>query len=311
NRDDSPTGIILIKGGREQTKYRNVTLDVLAFDAIGNTVNQMSFMNAGGAWSPWEAYKRTKSWTLPSGDGIKKVWARFKDKNGRVTAVSDKIILDTRSPSASVKTPFISVRTARNSRFKVKWSGRDPRVSSGIASYQVQVKAPGTKWRTWRKTSRQASWFSGYQGRIYVFRVRARDRAGNVGRYSSAKKTVVPYDDNRRVRSREGFDHKVYARNSRHYKGTVRYSTVAGDKITYSFAGRAVYLISTKAADRSKAKIYLDGKYTRIINTYSENTKYRKIVFQKRWKKNNKHTITIENIGNRDRLDIDGIAVVK
>lgn len=64
---------------------------------------------------------------------------------------------------------------------KVSWQGQD-RGRSGIRSYDVQVRE-GTDgpWQTWLDhVSAQQEYYHGLGGQSYYFRVRARDRAGNV-----------------------------------------------------------------------------------------------------------------------------------
>ena len=51
----------------------------------GSGVAKMQFSNDNTTWSGWETYATTKSWTLASGDGLKTVYAQFKDVAGNVT----------------------------------------------------------------------------------------------------------------------------------------------------------------------------------------------------------------------------------
>ncbi|HEB12057.1 MAG TPA: hypothetical protein ENI11_00055, partial [Actinobacteria bacterium] len=218
--------------------------------------------------------------------------------------------LDTKAPVATIRAPRLSTDVSKTTRFKVSWSAFDPLPSSGIVSYDVQYKVSGGGWRNWRaNVTKRASNFKGRAGKTYYFRVRARDNAGNVGRYSKAKRTIVPYDNGQLIRARAGFKRTSKNRRSRAYRSTIRYSTAAGDMIAYRFSGRAVQLISTKARTRSKARIYINGKYVKTINTYSKRTRFRKVVFSKSWRKKKTRTIKIVNVGNRRRLDIDGLGV--
>jgi len=55
----------------------------------------MSFSNDGSAWGGWQTYATSANWSLPSGDGIKTVYARFRDVAGNVSSpVSNTIALD-------------------------------------------------------------------------------------------------------------------------------------------------------------------------------------------------------------------------
>jgi fibronectin type 3 domain-containing protein len=76
-----PTGSVSINAGAARTTSRTVTLSLNASDT-GGTVTGMRFSNDGTTFSNEVAYATSCSWTLTSGDGIKTVYARFKDSSG-------------------------------------------------------------------------------------------------------------------------------------------------------------------------------------------------------------------------------------
>src|SRR5262249_53135669 len=97
-----PTGSIAINQGAGATASPNVTLYLSAQD-VGCGVAAMAFSNDGVNFSSFEPYASTKAWTLPSGDGPKTVFAKFKDRADNVSqAVSATIVLDQVAPSGSV-----------------------------------------------------------------------------------------------------------------------------------------------------------------------------------------------------------------
>ena len=304
------TGTVTINSGAAFANSRNVTLSNSA-ESSGAQVSEMRFRNDGAAWSAWEPYASTKSWALPVGDGNKNVEAEFKDSDGATTQVSDTIAVDTAAPSTSLRAPRISTKVTKTTRFKIRWAGRDPAPASGIAVYDVQYKVGGGAWQNWKTgTTATQAYFTGQPGLNYIFRVRATDRAGNVSRFSSKKRTIVPFDNNTGIRRRRGFGRVQSFSGSGYYLNTIRFSTRSNDYIAYRFTGRRVYLISTRRRNGSKAKIYVDGKYVRRINTYSKRTRNRQVVFSKRFSRERTHTLKIVNIGNRRRLDVDGLAVL-
>ena len=88
-----PTGVrILINGGASETAIGNVILNIIATDAAQMIVsNSITF-----AGSNWEPFVSTKMWNLTFGDGVKTVYARFRDAAGNTTSIiSDTIILKT------------------------------------------------------------------------------------------------------------------------------------------------------------------------------------------------------------------------
>jgi len=88
-------GNLTINGGALTTTAINVTLSLSATDATSG-VAMMSFSNDGSAWSAWQSYTTHASWSLLSGDGIKTVYARFRDVAGNgSSSISNTIVLDT------------------------------------------------------------------------------------------------------------------------------------------------------------------------------------------------------------------------
>ncbi|MEN6582140.1 MAG: hypothetical protein ABFD54_06785 [Armatimonadota bacterium] len=83
---DSPTGSISINSGAIYTASQEVSLSLAATDN-GTGVTQMKFQNYGYAWSEWEAYSTAKTWTLPSGSGVKQVCVQFMDGTGSTSTV--------------------------------------------------------------------------------------------------------------------------------------------------------------------------------------------------------------------------------
>ena len=85
---------ILINNGANETHILFVNLTLKATD-YPSGVDQMSFSSNGVNWSAWESFSPTKSYTLPSGNGLKTVYFKVKDKAGNIAPpVSDTIILN-------------------------------------------------------------------------------------------------------------------------------------------------------------------------------------------------------------------------
>jgi subtilisin family serine protease len=309
----APAGGLVINSGAQYTNSRSVSLSLSASKEAGSPVAEMRFRNDGGAWSAWQTYATAANWTLAAGQGTKKVFAEFRDKAGNTTTFSDTIILDSVAPQgAAVSSPKLSTNVTKGLKWRVSWSASDPWPGAGVASYQVQVRVDGGKWKTWRDwdtaTRRQ---FKGKPGNTYRFRVRAKDNVGNIGAWSKVRRTVVPYDDNSLIARRAGFNGTLEKASSGFYRGTTRYSTTAGEKITYKFTGKSLDLVGTKAKNRSKAKIYINGKHVATVDARAKKTRHRQVLFSRTWEKGGTRTITIENLGTpgRSLFDIDGLGV--
>ncbi len=87
----SPFGTIsvAINGTATTTSSRTVTLTLTATGAT-----QMIISNAADlSGSSWQTFATTTTWTLPAGDGIKAVYAKFKNASNESSVVSDTITL--------------------------------------------------------------------------------------------------------------------------------------------------------------------------------------------------------------------------
>lgn len=96
--------------------------------------------------------------------------------------------------------------------------------------------------------------------------------------------------------------------------GHTRKTTAAGAAVTIGVdmlnANQHVALVMEKAADRGKAKIYVDGVLKTTIDTYSATAKHRVVVYDVKLSAGH-HTIKIVNsaTAGRPRIDLDAILV--
>jgi len=97
---------------------------------------------------------------------------------------------DTVPPTARVQALAPYQDTAQ---FTVRWSGSDEPGGSGLATYDVQVRTgPNGGWvDLLATTTLTQTTVNGLDGQTYAFRVRARDRAGNLGAYPAAPDTLT------------------------------------------------------------------------------------------------------------------------
>jgi len=88
-----PTGSILIEGGADVVTDTQLALTLSASDAHG--VTHMRLRNDAAAWSAWEPFAASRSWTLPGQPGEHTVWVQFRDAAGNVSvAYSDTVAYD-------------------------------------------------------------------------------------------------------------------------------------------------------------------------------------------------------------------------
>jgi hypothetical protein len=311
-----PTGSIKINDGAAYTKRRSVTLN-LTGENNGGGVYKMRFSNDGrfnenDGVEKWRDYSPAKSWTLTSGNGVKRVYYQLKDKAGNVSSTySDTIIYDSTGPSAWISAPHFSTGQSKTTLFKIAWGGQDN--LSGIKSYTLQYRPDGSgAWTTlMQRTASRSYLFKGKAGRTYYFRVRANDNAGN-GRWSSVKPTIVPYNEGAHIVVNSGFSAYLAGGASGYYLKTVKRSYKKGDTLIYKLNNaKSIGIIAAKATNRGAAKIYLDGKYIKTVSAYSKTAKHRQPIFNITFSSRTNHYLKIVNrgISGHPRFDVDGIAV--
>lgn len=99
----APIGTVVIHGDAAYTTATSVLLAISASDG-GSGVEQMRLSNDGTAWTSWQSYAVSKSWTLVAGDGVKSVYVQFKDYAGNESeSFVDVIVLGTPVPLAHAK----------------------------------------------------------------------------------------------------------------------------------------------------------------------------------------------------------------
>ncbi len=178
----APTGTIKIKKGAPATKNKATTLNLTAADPAGSGVDKVRYRNGGSTWSTWQAFRSTKSWTLTSGQGTKRVYYQIKDKAGNTSVVvSDTIKYDSVAPRAYIRSPWISTNRSKTTKWEVRWFGVDKSPSSGIKNYTVKYRADNSStWRFWKvNITKKKATLTGKPGRTYTYKSIVRDKAVN------------------------------------------------------------------------------------------------------------------------------------
>jgi sugar lactone lactonase YvrE len=176
----APTGSVIINGGAAVALTTNVLLTLPASDATSG-VSQMALSNDGSAWTAWESYTPSRSWTLSAGDGAKTVYARYQDNAGRISAnVSANITLDSTPPTGGVtfhNSPAYTNQTSITLDFNT--SGAPAQMRYTGQSSQLLAQA-------WSAFASQASWtLPGGDGVKNVF-AQFKNGVGNVSPVYSA-----------------------------------------------------------------------------------------------------------------------------
>ncbi len=98
----APTGSVVIAGGAANTSMTQVSLTLAAVDTGGSGLSQMRFSNDNTTWSTWETYSSTRGWALTLGDGVKTVYAQYRDAAGNVSSTYSDTITFTAGTTATL-----------------------------------------------------------------------------------------------------------------------------------------------------------------------------------------------------------------
>jgi hypothetical protein len=174
-----PTGAIVINDNASYTDENAVILKFNASDRYSVSWMMLS-EDPSFRGAAWQEYGRLAYFTLSTGDGLKTVYAKFKDSSGWESAVvNNSIVLDTTPPTASIL-PLPSV--VDTTTFTVCWTGSDS--LSGLLWFNVQYKDNDGNWTIWQiLTNSTSAVFTGLDGHDYSFRIEAMDKAANVHPY--------------------------------------------------------------------------------------------------------------------------------
>ncbi len=318
-QDGDADGVFAPDLGAHECPYMAIDVGALYATSTAVTVTSrfdgagvVRFRNDSGTWSPWVSCGDSKPATLSAMDGTRKIDAEYTYASGKTLVLSDTIVLDRAAPAAWVTAPTYCFSGSTPPRFTVFWSGTDS--ISGVGSYDVKWKRETTT--TWSSLKTETTATSGSVdasvGATYYFTVRARDRAGNFGVWSSAKSTGVPYDQTS-ARFSIGW---YTARSSVYYRGSSRFSSRRGRYVRMSFrSARSVALIITRRRTGGYAYVYIGRRLIGRISCYSRSTRYRVPVWIRSSSAPTSGTLKVVVAGRRPRgsrgyrVELDGIAI--
>ena len=192
---------------------------------------------------------------------------------------------------------------------KLTWTGADEG-GAGIARYEfARSTDKGTTWGTPVRTTATSAATTVPSTGTVRYRVCAVDRVGNIGAWMTGP-VLTP----RLVQAATSYTRTWSTSTSTRYSGgSTRYATVAGASASYTFTGRSIALVTTKALSRGSVKVYVDGSLAGTVSTYAHVTTYRAVVWATAWPTSGTHTVKLVVVGTagHPRVDLDAFAVVK
>ena len=256
----------------------------------------------------------TVALTLNSGtvaDGAANVGPAGPISTAKVTV--DNALPKATSPRAELRTglQLEGSSTSQRLRMRLTWGGTD--VGAGIASYDVARSYDGGAYTTIASATTATSLnLTMTPGHTYRFRVRARDKAGNVGAWvvASTWYPVLTQNSNSSLTYTGSW---ATGSNASHSGGTARSAIAAGASVSYAFSGRAIAWVTTLGPTMGAVQVYVDGVLAATVDTTAAATTFRHVVFGKSWSVYGSHTIKLVMVGTegRPRAYLDAFEVIR
>jgi hypothetical protein len=213
--------------------------------------------------------------------------------------------LDAQRPVVRLDAPDYASDRSHTRAVLVRWTGLDQ--GSGIARFTLEARLrtnASTRWRVVASgTGSTRASFRGHAGRTYDFRLRARDRFGNLSRYDYDQ-TVVPLDDRSRRLGLSGGWRPVGHRPA--YGHTLTRASGPGQEARLAFRGTAAAVIASRKRRGGRLRVLLDGR-ERVISLRGRH-RHRRVVFRSRLLRPGRHLLRLQALGP-GVVDLDGVAV--
>ena len=236
---------------------------------------------------------------------------------GPAGAISSKVTIDRSKPTATTPRPTLRKGVEIGGSAKaalpmtLSWSGSDS--GSGIAGYDVRLSTDGGAWHKLASATTATSLQTTVTpGHSYRFKVRARDKAGNVGSWAGgyAWSPALVQESTSSLKYAGAWSKQA---DDDFSADAARSASDAGASVTYTFSGRAVAWVTRLAPDAGAVKVYIDGDLAATVDTAGDATTERFVAFTKSWSSYGKHTIKLVVVGTADRprADLDAFGVIR
>jgi hypothetical protein len=200
---------------------------------------------------------------------------------------------------------------------KLTWSATDE--GGSIASYQLQRSTNGGSFTNVSLASATSTTktLQLSPGSTYQFRVRATDSAGNSSDWATGPAFLVDAQQENSDAIVQTGSWTQQALTSA-YGGGVEYAKAKGSAAQFTFTGHDVAWVTTKAPDRGKATVSVDGVVVKTVDLYASTAQFKKMVFsQSNLDPTVSHTIAVQVLGTKNsassdtRVDIDAFVVLR
>ncbi|MFB6987833.1 MULTISPECIES: N-acetylmuramoyl-L-alanine amidase [unclassified Streptomyces] len=236
--------------------------------------------------------------------GTHKVEVRATHQSGKVsTSAAATVVADQTAPTFTTK-PDLALRTGTVDTTAVpvtlKWKATD-----AASLKEVRLTAPVAK--TYGPTTTSAS-HTAKSGVATSWAMTAYDQAGNTAAASVSGTPVIVQESSA---TKTG---TWTTKSSSSYLGGKSYSSSSKNaSLSWTFTGRSVALVVSRAATSGQVYVYVDGAKVSTVDLKSTTTKYRDALWTQNWTSSAKHTVKIVVVATSGRPTVttDGIVYLK
>jgi hypothetical protein len=219
----------------------------------------------------------------------------------------------TRPVTKAPKTVFLTgvTTSATSMPVRVTWRASDSG-GSGLASYDLARSVDGGSFHVVAAgLASPSAELAVVAGHAYRFEVRARDRAGNRGRWSAGP-TLRPKLVQQTTGAASWTGAWSTVSDAALAGGSARTATTAGASVSFTFTGRAVAVVMSTDPAYGQVAVYLDGRYKGTIDTGTLSHVDRAAVFARAFAWGS-HTLRLDVVGTAGRPDVvvDAFEVIR
>ncbi|MFB7292281.1 N-acetylmuramoyl-L-alanine amidase [Actinacidiphila glaucinigra] len=241
--------------------------------------------------------------TVAAGRHTVTVRAVHMSNKTATSASSYSVVGDTTKPTFTTA-PSVKIRNATVSStsvpVSVTWKAADTGALKSVAATAPSTATFGPTTTSWSTT--------GKVNTAVTYGLKATDAAGNYTT-ASVSRTAAILQETSATKSGTWS-----TKSSTSYLGGKSYTSSSKNaSLTWTFTGRSVGWVVSRASTSGQAYVYVDGVKTATVDLKTSTTAYRQTIWSKSWSTSAKHTLKIVVVGTSGRpaITTDGITYVK
>jgi hypothetical protein len=212
---------------------------------------------------------------------------------------------DTAAPTVRMTKP--GPRPVLGSRMRASWTATDN--LAGVRDVDVRVRSAGrdgrfSSWATWlNDTTATSAHRRVVPGRTYCFSARARDRVGNVGRWSEPRCAATPVDD-RAASASSGWSE---TRSRAAYQRTLTTTDRRGERLVLpGVRARQIGLVARTCPACGKVTVRHGGRLLGTVDLRSPNVRNKRVFVLKTYTTPRLGTLVVHVVSSGKPVHIDG-----